>query len=102
MRIDPSHKPKPEEKDPQEVKESIIAELRKQPDAVLTLAYMYAKGYDLVGEDVTSAWVNAYQNTQVIETAYRKGYEDCEKDLEQNRRRDFVRKVIVDRKGDGK
>lgn len=84
------------------VKQSLWAEFEKQSEAVLTLAYMYARGYDLAGEDVTKAWTNAVRNNQIIEEVYRKGYEDALKDVEAKKRRDFHNKTIVDVKGDRK
>lgn len=94
-------KPKPEEPIVRSAREKLLEEFDKQSDDVMALAYMYAKGYELAGEDVTKAWTNAIRNTQIIETAYRRGYEDCEKDILMKRRRDFFRKVTYDmKKGD--
>ena len=94
-----NNSPKKEEpKDRQSVRENMLRELEKQPDAILTLAFMYARGYDLGGEDITKAWTNAIRNNQILETAYKRGYDDCLKDAEQNRIRDFYHKVIVDKK----
>ena len=96
-----NYEPKPEVPKVKSAREKLLEEFDKQSDDVMTLAYMYAKGYELAGEDVTKAWTNAIRNTQIIETAYRRGYEDCEKDILAKRRRDFLRKVTYDmKKGD--
>jgi len=94
MQIDNTDKH--ETKDTRTVKEKLFAELEKQSDAFITLAYMYARGYDMAGEDVTKAWTNAVRNTQIIEAAYRRGYEDCQKDIKERKIRDFARKIVYD------
>ena len=81
-----------------ERRKAILEEFEKADYSVLLLALMYAQGYAMCGEDVTKAWTNAVQNTHLIETVYRKGYEDCEKDYAEKKRRDFYRKAIVDLK----
>ena len=75
-------------------KTRMLEELGKYSVDVLTLACMYARGYALCGEDVTKTWTNAVRNNQIIEEVY----EDALKDVEQKKRRDFYRKVIVDMK----
>lgn len=93
------HRPKQKEVEPQDIQnQRILNELKKVDSSVLLLAYMYARGYDLGGEDVTKAWTNAVRNTQIIETAYRRGYEDCQKDIKEKKTRDFFHKVLVDLK----
>lgn len=93
------NKPKPKEVDPIEVqKRKILDEFEKMDVSLLLLAHMYARGYVLCGEDITKPLTNAFQNNQFVEQIYKKGYEDCEKDYEQNRRKDFYHKVTVDRK----
>lgn len=89
---------KPEPIDTRTAKEKLWAEFEKQSDDVLTLAFMYSRGYALAGEDVTKAWTNAIRNNQIIEHVYQKGYEDALKDIENKKRRDFYRKVLVDLK----
>ena len=81
-----------------QVKKNLIDELSKESVSVLTLALVYARGYDIVGENITTAWTNAIQNNQIIEKAYERGYKDCLKDIENKKYRDFVHKVLVDRK----
>jgi len=88
--------PQKEPEDTRSTREKLFAELDKQSDAFITLAYMYARGYDMVGADITKAWTNAIQNNHILETAYKRGYEDCLKDIEDNKRRDFYRKVVYD------
>lgn len=98
MKINKNPKPKTEMTS---TKQKLWDEFQRQPDAVLALAYMYAKGYDLSGEDITKAWTNAITNNQLIEQVYRKGYEDALKDIEEQKRRDFYHKAIVDVKVKG-
>ena len=88
--------PQKEPEDTRSTREKLFAEFEKQSDAFITLAYMYARGYDMVGEDITKAWTNAIRNNQIIEAAYKRGYEDCLKDIENNKRRDFYRKIVYD------
>ena len=91
--------PKPKEIDPQDVqKQKILAEFEKMDFSLLLLAQMYARGYAMCNEDITRPLGNAFQNNQFIETIYRKGYKDCEKDYAEKKRRDFYHKVIVDLK----
>jgi len=93
------NKPKPNEPEKKPRSRSALIEALEQEDeTVVALAYFYAKGFALSGEDVTKAWTNAIQNNQVIENVYRKGYTDCEKDYAEKKRRDFYHKVIVDLK----
>lgn len=77
-------------------KERLIEELKKESDTVVSLAYMYARGYNLCGEDVTKAWTNAVNNNHLIETIYQRGYEDAFKDIAEKKRKDFYHKVVVD------
>ena len=86
----------------EDMKPLMLEELSKESDAVLTLAYMYAKGFKLCGEDITKSFTNAVCNNEFIENIYRKGYEDCLEDLEQRRIKDFYHKVTVDLKDDNK
>ena len=97
--IEKSEKPQePQESSVMETKARLLAEMESFSVDVLTLAYMYARGYALGGEDVTKAWTNAVRNNHIVEQVYRRGYEDCEKDYAEKKRRDFVHKVLVDLK----
>ena len=87
---------KPREESPSEVKQQMLDELAECPDAVLSLAYVYAKNYNICGEDVTKTWTNVIQNSQFVEGIYQKGYYDALKDVEEKKRRDFIKKVIYD------
>lgn len=92
-------KPKqPEQPTQDQVKQQLIDELSKESVTVLTLSLLYARGYDIVGENITTAWTNAVRNNQIIEAAYERGYNDCLKDLEDKKIRDFAHKVLVDLK----
>lgn len=89
---------KPREESPSEVKQQILDELAECPDAVLSLAYVYAKNYNLCGEDVTKTWTNVIQNSQFVEEIYRRGYEEAFKDFQEQKRKDFYHKVLRDLK----
>ena len=92
-------KPKPKEPDLQDVqKRKVLEELEKMDFSILLLAHMYARGYAMCDTDITKPLGNAFQNNQFIEQIYRKGYEDCEKDYAQKKRKDFYHKAIVDLK----
>lgn len=69
-------KPKDNIPDENSMKAKILSELSEVDDSILALAYMYAKGFSLSGDDVTKAWVNAIQNTKILEAAYIKGYQE--------------------------
>lgn len=81
-----------------ESRQKLLNALSNESETVISLAYMYAHGFDLCGDDVTKAWVNASQNTKFIEDIYRKGYEDAFKDMEEKKRKDFYHKALVDLK----
>lgn len=81
-----------------ETKKAILAELEKADDAVLTLAYMFARNFELCGEDVTKVWTNAIQNNALVEKIYQKGYEEALKDVAAKKRKDFYHHVTVDAK----
>lgn len=80
----------------EESKQKLLESLSQESEVVITLAYMYAHGFDLSREDVTKAWVNATQNTKLVEDIYRRGYEDALADISQKKRKDFYHKVLVD------
>lgn len=90
--------PKEKHIDSRPIKEKLWEEFEKMPDSIATLAYMYARGYQISGVDITKEWKNAVMNNQVIEDIYRRGYEDALKDIEEKKRRDFYHKVIRDLK----
>ena len=79
-----------------EAKQRLLDDLSNESESVLALAWMYARGYKLSGADVTKEWTNAIQNNTIIEQVYRRGYEDCLKDVENGQRRDFYHKAIYD------
>lgn len=81
-----------------DVKQQLLDVLGQQSDAVLSLACMYAQGFELCGKDVTKEWTNAATNTRFIEQIYRRGYEDAFKDMEEKKQKDFYHKVVVDYK----
>ena len=61
----------------------LIDELSKMPPMVIATAYLHAINYTLYGEDVTEKWLTATQNASVLEKAYRKGYYDAMKRVNQ-------------------
>ena len=81
-----------------ESREKMLKVLSESSDAVLSLAVMYAQGFEVSGRDVTKEWLNAVQNTQLIESIYRRGYEDAFKDIAERKQKDFYHKVLVDLK----
>ena len=93
------HKPKPKEPTPQDIQKRVILdELEKMDFSLLLLAHMYARGYAMCDADITKPLGNALQNNQFIEQIYRKGYEDCERDYAEKKRKDFYHKALVDLK----
>lgn len=100
MQINKAEEKPKREQDNRTIRDKLFDEFEKLPDAYVTLAYMYARGYQMCDTDITKAWTNAVQNNQIVETAYRRGYEDAVKDIEQKRRRDFYHKVVYDLKKD--
>lgn len=79
-----------------ETRQKMMDVLVESSDAVLSLAVMYAQGFDICGRDVTKEWINATQNTKLIEDIYRRGYEDAFKDIADKKQKDFYHKVVVD------
>ena len=66
--------PKPPELTP--IKQKLWEQLQTERDDILSLAYMYAKGYDLCGEDITTRWKNTVLQNDALNRAYVKGYQD--------------------------
>lgn len=60
-----------------EKKEELLKELEKENLQVLMTAYMYAKGLNMYGEDVTRKILTATENTAMLDKAYQKGYYDA-------------------------
>ena len=70
-----NHKPKqPEIPSEEEKKQEILNLIAKENLSVLSLAYYYAKGYDLGGDDVTKAWDNTIRQTDALNRAYQQGF----------------------------
>ena len=59
-----------------EQKENMLDQMRQESIGVIALALMYAKNFEELGYDVTRCIITANQNTQILEAAYNKGYED--------------------------
>lgn len=59
-----------------ERKEALIEEMKKERADILCLALMYAQNFELTGGDITRCTINAIQNIQYLEAAYKKGVDD--------------------------
>ena len=68
---------KPREKGHSVTKRAILDALSEQDDVVLLLAYTYAQNFVEIGEDVTKKWITTQQQTEILQAAYNKGYEDA-------------------------
>lgn len=88
---DPGRKPE-NVKEEKSIRQKLLEEFEQADETLITLAYFYAKGYCLGGEDVTKAWVNSVRNMQALEAAYIKGYQDAEHDIPKGLRRDLTRR----------
>ena len=53
---------------------NLIEELRRESEGVIGLAYMYAKGFEKLGIDIT--WESVEERIRVLQEVYNKGYED--------------------------
>ena len=62
--------------DKNSIKQMMLEEIGKQPDVVITLAYIYATNFTEIGEDVTKKWITTKQQTDILEQAYKKGVDD--------------------------
>ena len=63
-------------KSDEERKTGLIEQLKQEPLVVLSLAYSYAKGFELGGIDVTTAWNNTARQTDALNQAYQKGFKE--------------------------
>lgn len=63
--------------------EQLIEELSKMPPMVIATAYLHAINYTLYGVNVTEKWLTAIENASALEKAYREGYYDAMKHLDQ-------------------
>ena len=76
-----SNKPKEEPIGQEEAKKQMLETLSKESSTVLTLAYIYAKGFENFGEDVTTRWKTAALQTDALNRAYIKGFEDAKEQM---------------------
>ena len=60
----------------EERKEALIEEMKKERADIICLALMYAKNFEETGGDITRCTINAIQNIQYLEAAYKKGVDD--------------------------
>ena len=73
-----TNKPKePEIPSEEEKKQELLKALEQESLSILSLAYYYAKGYELGAENVTIAWENTIRQTDALNRAYQKGFSDC-------------------------
>ena len=70
-----NHEAKQIEKTEDDQKEYLLAELRKESASVISLAAVYAKGFEATGIDVTRAWETAEQQMAIIQQNYQVGYQ---------------------------
>lgn len=68
---------KPKQKTHSITKQAILDAMSEQDDVVLLLAYTYAMNFVEIGEDVTKKWITTQQQTDILQAAYNKGYEDA-------------------------
>ena len=68
--------PKPIEKTPEQIRAEMLEEFSKESDGVIALAYCYAKNFEQYGEDVTVRWKNVALQTDALNRAYAKGWEE--------------------------
>ena len=59
-----------------ERKELLLEELKKERSDILCLALMYAKNFEELGYDTTRCIITANQNSEILEAAYKKGFDD--------------------------
>ena len=64
-----------------QTKSQILDALAQESDTVLSLAYMYAKGHENFGEDVTKRWQTTALQTDALNRAYKQGFDDAVKYL---------------------
>ena len=55
-------------------KERMLDELRQESEGVICLAVMFAKGFEVTGEDITKAWQTAEQQMEIIQRNFNEGY----------------------------
>ena len=84
--------------DDRPVMEKLRATFGDKDDAFITLCLMYANGYESFGVNVVDDLTRAFQNTQFLESVYKRGYEDCLADVKNNKYKDFQHKVLRDLK----
>lgn len=60
----------------EDAKKKMLDAIAKESDAVIALAYMYAKNFEEVGFDVTRRMITAEKNVQYLESVYKKGVDD--------------------------
>lgn len=56
------------------IKAKLWDAFQTESETILSLAYYYAKGYELGGDDVTTAWNNTARQTDALNRAYQKGF----------------------------
>ena len=57
-----------------ELKESLLNNLRQESAAIISLACIYAKKFEETGMDVTERWETAEQQMAILQSYFNKGY----------------------------
>lgn len=65
-------------------KQILLDELSTMSLTVISAAYLFATNYDLYGINIAEVWKTAKQNASMLEIAYRKGYHDAMKRVEES------------------
>lgn len=77
-----------------DVKQTLLDLLAKEPTMILSTAYVYAKNFVDYGEDITKAWTTAVQQASIIQEVRQKAcveaYDSFRKDYEARLKSDMV------------
>ena len=92
----------------EEKRQEILNVLQQESLTVLSLAYNYAKGYEMCGADVTKQYENIGYNMAWVKQAYSKGFQagldfvEQQKQIAEKRRLDIWKKQqgLTVREGD--
>ena len=85
----------------EEIKQQLLEALKSERSDILSLAYNYAKGFELSGDDVTKTWENVSYNMASIKQAYAKGFQAGLDFYEQQREEAERRKLEIWKKQQG-
>ena len=85
----------------EEKRQEILNAFSQESLTVLSLAYNYAKGYEMCGADVTKQYENISYNMAWVKQAYSKGFHDGLDFVEQQRKEVEKRKLEIWKKDNG-